>query len=117
MGKKKKQIKVTERVSGAKRPNHIEKPGGFLSAFPVWGLKKADNGGSWDLFEADNLGEILKKLANFEKMTWAEIQRQTHDDNRSSSHYISVDKLSKAAQSRFCELKLDEFSDNIFSLR
>lgn len=117
MSKKNKKIVTAEKASGIKTPHNTVNPDSFLSKHPVWRFEKVDSGGKWDLYSSDILADILKKLVDFERMTWAEIQRQTHNDNRSSNHYISFEKMSQNAKDRFSELRLNEFSDNIFSLR
>lgn len=117
MSKKKKQIVSTEKATSGKSPRNVVNPDSFLSEHPVWRFERVDNSGEWNLYCSNNLADILKKLVDFERMTWAEIQKQTHNDNRSSNHYISFEKMSQKAKDRFSELRLNEFSDNIFSLR
>ena len=60
--------------------------------------------------------DFLEKMLYYSRMTWAEIRRQTHDGGKSKHHYLTeVERLSKAAQKRIKELKLDEDTDRIYS--
>lgn len=117
MAKTKKRIFSDKKVSGNKIPHNIENPDSYLSKRPSWRFEKTDSDCDWDLLAADNLPKTLQKLKIFEGMTWSEIQKQTHDTGKSSNHFISLDLLDKKAQNRFEELKYDDYSDNIFSLR
>lgn len=60
--------------------------------------------------------KIYPKLQTFENTTWETIDRQTHDNGKSSNHNESVAKLSKEAQDRLAELSFSDRSE-IFSLR
>ncbi len=53
--------------------------------------------------------EVVKKLGQFESMTWFQI-------DAAGSHPIEVYKLIKVARDRLEELKLDDF-DELYSLR
>ena len=48
-------------------------------------------------------------------MTWAEIDRQIHDDGRSKHHYLRPGSLSKEAEKRLSAKHLDDHSDQIYS--
>lgn len=50
-------------------------------------------------------------------MTWNEIDKQTHDNGKSSNHFVKIENFTKKAKDRFNELNLDEFSDNVYSIR
>lgn len=87
---------------------------------PAWQLSSVDDGGKWgwryigkDRWER----VILPKLKSYETMTWNEILAQnggkTHGTN---SHPIPISNLTKEAQERLAELRLDDM-DDIFSLR
>lgn len=117
MSKKNKKIVTTEKAAGVKKPRNAVDPDNWLSCRPLWRFERADQGFDWDLFSANNLGSIIKKLIDFEHMTWSEVLKQTHDDGRSSNHFISPNKMIKKAQNRLFELKLDQHFDSIFSLR
>lgn len=53
--------------------------------------------------------EILKKKGSFEKMTWSDLGQQ-------GSHRVEVYKLSKDAQKRLQDIKLDD-CEELFSFR
>ena len=61
-------------------------------------------------------GKLFPKIKSFESMTWKDIEKATHGDGRSNSHSVSVSRLSKEAQQRLSELKLDDYEE-LFSLR
>ncbi|MCY1409011.1 hypothetical protein D3C76_563400 [compost metagenome] len=57
------------------------------------------------------------QLSHIESMTWQDIKSASGGKNSgTNSHSILVDQLSKEAQARLTELKLDD-QDAIFSLR
>ena len=60
--------------------------------------------------------DIFTSLKNFELSTWGDIEKATHDDGRSKNHFLKISELSKTAQRRLEELKLDD-NESIFSLR
>lgn len=49
-------------------------------------------------------------------MQWGEIERQTHDQGKSSNHWISKDELSKMAQDKLKQEHLDDIEE-LYSLR
>jgi len=59
---------------------------------------------------------IYPKLKEFERLTWYEIITQRNKRERSKHHSIEKEKLSKKAQERLTDLKLDDY-DELFSLR
>jgi hypothetical protein len=90
-------------------------PESYLGNSPVWGLELIDLDGPWGWFNniesKDKLREIIKKLKDFESMTWAEIKR-----NSKAHHHISIDNIIKKARDRLTEIKQDDLEE-IFSLR
>ena len=48
-------------------------------------------------------------------MTWSDIRKQTHDNNKSKHHFLEMESLSGAALERIRANKLEDFSDSIFS--
>jgi len=117
MSKRNKKIVTTEKAAGDKTPRNAVNPDSWLSRRPTWRFEKADDIFDWAFLSASNLCDILKKLADFERMTWSDILKQTHDKGKSSNHFISIDEMVKRAQNRLFELNLNQYFDNIFSLR
>lgn len=115
MAKAKKRISQ-QTICGGKKAKSIEKPESFLSKHPSWRFERADTEYRWSIVEAE-FSEIIGSLRNFERMTWGEIDKQTHDNGRSSNHYVFLNDLCKEAQKRFLELKLEEYADQVYSLR
>jgi len=75
-----------------------------------WGWSKLEAQACWEMFTSGH-------LANIETMTWREIKSASGGKaNGTNSHSIPVDQLSKEAQARLTELKLDD-QDSIFSMR
>lgn len=60
--------------------------------------------------------KIFPKLKTFEKTTWEELDKATHDNGKSSNHNDSIQDLTKKAQDRLDELKYSDRSE-IYSLR
>lgn len=116
MTKVKKQISQKSVTFGTKEAKSTEEPDSFLSKQPSWRFEKTDTDYKWNIAN-EEFSNILNSLSTFERMTWGEIFRQTHDNGRSSNHYISPDKMCKEAQKRFSELNLDEHADHVYSLR
>lgn len=84
----------------------------------IWRFDMIDRAGkfAFDLRRSDFMHcEVLEKMIAYSNMTWQEIERQTHDQGRSKHHFLSVESLSKEAIDRFRIMKLDEYSDSIFS--
>jgi hypothetical protein len=78
---------------------------------PAWRLRRLDNDGPWPWhpMERGDFDRVLKKIQQFESMTWSEILGADH-------HEISLDRLCEEAQTRLSDLKLDD-SDSVLSLR
>lgn len=70
---------------------------------------------------AEDWRSLVGYIRSFEKITWAEIKsapKPGHSTKGSKHHSIEIDKFSKQAQHRICELKLDHVLDDcLFSLR
>jgi len=106
------------RVTG-KRPRSSHRPRGTKT--PKQGESHRNFKWSFDQAELDDvpwnwkaipmrkfLKEVLKKLKDFETMTWPEIEGR-------NSHFVLVNELSKNAQQRLAELNLEPVK--LFSLR
>lgn len=76
-------------------------------------IKKIIEATTFDFFTE----KIFPKIAEFEKKTWSEIDRETYGyKNKSKHHNIDIEKLSKDAQKRLKEIGYNDVSE-IFSLR
>lgn len=62
--------------------------------------------------------EVYPKLKSIEAYTWYELERITYGnrDRKTSHHSVSIAKISKEAQKRLEELKLNDFEE-IYSIR
>lgn len=114
--KSRKHIAQQTITYGGKQAKSIEKPESFLSKHPSWRFERADTEYRWSIVYA-GFSEIIRSLRNFERMTWGEIAKQTHDNGKSSNHYVALNDLCKEAQKRFSELNLEEYADQVYSLR
>lgn len=85
---------------------------------PAWMFDKIDRNGkfAFDIERPDfNHHEFLDKMISYGTMTWAQLEKQTHD-GKSKHHYLDADKLSKEAQDRLTAMCLEESSDQIYSI-
>ncbi len=96
----------------------IEEHASFDSYSPTWLFSIFDaSSEKWGMSVFQNkVAIILDKFKSFETMTWNEIKKQKHDNNKGSNHFIAIDKLSKQAQDRLIEINMDDVP-NVFSLR
>ena len=66
--------------------------------------------------ENGHLELVFSKMIEYTNLTWAEIKKQTHDrSNKSKHHLLDYAGLSKEAVARINKLKLEEYTDSIFS--
>lgn len=115
MGHKKKVVQAEK--AGRKKVSSVENPDRFLSRHPVWGFHMHDaSHPRWSIENYPFYEVIMKKLVSFEGLTWAEIQAASGGRRNGTNHHFEpVAILSKEAQKRILELKLD--IDEVFSLR
>lgn len=112
---KKNKIPLTKKAPGClKKPrdNYIPSDS-YLQYSPVWRFDYIDMHGPWgwlNIESKDELKGIMKKLNNFETMTWADIKRNNH------SHQVLTASICKTARDRLVEIEKDDLED-IFSLR
>lgn len=108
MGRDKKPVAGIS-PNADKRPSAEPEESGKNS--PVWRFSIMDFDGPFGCGDltAQTAKGIHSKLSQFEGMNWNEIER-------SGSHNVSRDKLTKEAQERLKVLKQDDI-DELFSLR
>jgi len=93
----------------------------YLGQKPVWRFSDFDWDGPWGLLpcqeKIENLrSHIEQHLANFESMTWSEIQKAAGGRAQgNNSHHLERDKLNKKANDRLDSKGIK--ADTIFSLR
>jgi hypothetical protein len=79
---------------------------------PVWHIGLLDTSGPWGWNKVEKaffFSEIFPKIKNFETMVWSEILNR-------NNHEVLVSQISKKAQKRLEEIKLDDV-DQLVSLR
>ena len=85
---------------------------------PIWIFTQIDKSGefAFDVHRIENDSYvILDKIISYSSMTWEEIKKQTHDDNRSKHHHLTYSSLSDAAKKRLKAKQLEDRSDDLFS--
>lgn len=86
----------------------VAMPSQPAASTPSWRFSKVDCNGPFPWpSNTDTEQQIIQKLRLFDSMTWKEIEGPDH-------HAIGVESLSKDAQDRLREIKLDD-QDEIFS--
>ena len=95
---------------GSGRNVRMEVTPDYDSEKPSWRFSTVDRGGpfAWPIGSKDEL-KIVEKLHAFDSMRWSEILSKQH-------HRISIESLSKDAQLRLQEIKLDDI-DFVYSFR
>jgi len=103
---KKPSLLEKNRASQIKHPNSNDK----LS----WHIRILDFDGPWGWgdMDAKTLKYVHGKLAQFETMTWAEVNHPN-----TGCHPIKVRDLCSKAQKRLAEIQVIEFEEELFSLR
>ena len=90
-------------------------PEGTNHQTPVWSIAVFDHAGPWGRAKCETEGhlwdEIFPKLRDYESMTWGEIYR-----NKKRDHSVPVGGISKEAQERLVQLRLDDV-DELFRFR
>lgn len=117
MAHSKKQPKSIERP-GKKRVPESRNQEVWKNKYPVWRFSRFDKDHEkWGIKDIE-YNKILEKLSEYERMTWNDIEASAGGRAAgTNSHFITADKLIKEARNRLQSLKLEEFSDSIFSLR
>lgn len=106
------RIDSANQILAGKNPRAAVAPQNFDKERPSWGLQTIEKDGpfGWSKIPHKELWDnIIKKLGEFETMTWAEIKGP-------NNHFISIDKCDKKAQKRLKDIDQDDV-DQLFSLR
>jgi len=118
MGKKNQKLTIPHTY---KKPSKVPKNRASQIKHPnsdheklSWQIRILDFDGLWGWGEMDakTLKYVHQKLAQFETMTWAEI-----NNPNTGCHPIKVRDLCSEAQKRLLEIKVIEFEEELFSLR
>lgn len=115
MSQKRKKIKA-EKVKTNKTVTSIEHSTNNQKV--CWCFDRVDRDGyfAFDTDRADFCHkEIIEKLMEYGKLTWSEINAQTHDRNKSKHHFLKGNGFSKEAKNRVKVKLNEEESDQIFS--
>jgi hypothetical protein len=85
---------------------------------PVWCFDKVDIDGQFRFsHEAINCPFIIEKFILFNKMTWADINRATHDNGKDKNHYLDYNGISPEGKARIKAKGIsDEDYDTIYSI-
>jgi len=116
MGKK-TQAKKTPKFAAENRPVTARETKFAVAVeghtTPAWRLSHIDWDGPWSPSKCKEAGvrEIFKRLADFESMSWTQIQ------SGAGSHLVGAQGLIKEARLRLSHLKKEEWADHLFSLR
>ena len=99
-------------------------PGSIFQMQMSWAADEADRDGAWSWGVARDWGDdvwganLLPKLTEFAKLTWAEIEGQTHGNEgkrHRSHHSMSTDAVCEEAQDRLASL--EQYADILFRFR
>ena len=112
-----KKIKQGAQVVAEKKPKTRVDSDGYLARSPVWAFARCDKE-RWSLINDEYCSSVIAKLADYEGMTWQNIQSSSGGKRRgTNNHFINIANLCVDAQKRACEMKIDEVTDQLFSLR
>ncbi len=113
MGRNYKKVpKANNQSSDGKVPRKDQSLDDDLLSRPSWHTSTIDLQGPWGWGEIDHaffFNDILPKIQNYESMSWFDILNR-------NNHEVKVGLISKEAQKRLTELKLDDF-ETLVSLR
>lgn len=115
---KNKKEKQVVGVNQNNQKNTIVNSGSTDHRRVIWHFENVDNDGCFAFstkVSNFNALEIVEKLLAYSKMTWSEIKKQTHDNGKSKHHLLDYDKISVDAKKRVKALKLEDYTDSIFS--
>lgn len=110
--------KNTKKTSSSIQKKTVNNRDSFENEKPIWRFDRIDNDGefAFNVHRPDfQHEEFLDKMISYSNMTWSQIRQQTHDEGKSKHHFISYDQLSKLAQNRIAALKIEDYTDSIYS--
>ena len=86
----------------------------------VWRFDLVDRDGQFAFAPSDprfDAAEVLEKVIEYSRLTWAELKSATHDQGKSQHHFLEPQTLSREAWERVRAKHLEEEADAIFSFR
>lgn len=106
---KNKRVRQRESVTPQKRVRMF--PGVDIEGMPMaWRFGSGDRGGLWAWTQCQDAAyEILTKLGEFEKLSFAEL-------GRNGSHWVNAENICKEARDRLVKIEQDDV-DQLFSFR
>ncbi len=113
MSNRNKKIKFAQLPTHKKEPKTAERDS-FYDLHPSWQISLLEMHGhfGWQEVNREKLDQIRCRLVNLEKQTWNEILVGA----KKQFHPIACSTLSKLAQDRLRELKLDDI-EQVYSFR
>ncbi len=112
---KKQKTPKAQNISVSKTAKASGNPDWYLKQRPTWSFCRIDY--EYLPEDIDWQEDIIKKLGNYEGMTWAEIMQASGGrKSGTNNHFDNVSNLANFAQKRWTELHLEEY-DQVFSLR
>ena len=117
-GSKSRTATSTSQPHGKKVPTHERATSDAFNQ--LWSFEKCDRNGKF--YIDANRGDfdcklVLTKMMEYNRRTWADIMKETHDRGKSKHHFLSVGALSSEAKARVRALQREEDTDRLFSLR
>lgn len=91
-----------------KKPRREEKPEVIESEEPAWSISIIDRDGEWGWNNVPNevlWGNILKKMKNFEGMSWGEILQ------RKTTSFVPINKFYPKARRRLEDIKMYDIDE------
>jgi hypothetical protein len=118
MGKSNKVTKHIEKVDTGKNTKIKERISSLFDLYPSWTFHRCDfDHDKWGFnSKREHIPELLLRLKAFEGQSWGTILSDTSGrKTNAKNHAMSFEKITKEAQARAEQLKLNEF-DEIYSL-
>jgi len=108
MSKRKKGTRTIHVPGHEKYTRRESQPDSFFHKNPSWRFQFMDKE-EWP--PVNNISDIVKKLCEYEKMTWAVIDGASKSGKGSRNHYVPVIDMCKRARVRLEQLNLtyDEY--------
>jgi hypothetical protein len=109
-------------IDDRKIPRRTQDPLSYEMQNPAWSFKHISKEKVWSFKPISFISEsnnsldtkcILSLLSSYESMTWSDIKRKTHDNSKSSNHFIEdFNTLHEDAKNKIRSMKIE----NLFSL-
>jgi hypothetical protein len=111
--RKQKQLAQDSSIRhGYDKPTTETNPQSYYAARPSWGFRFATFQGRWSVENVLCDAQSRMRLCELERRTWAEIKQE-----KKQFHSIPLADIKKEARAQMEELRLDERTDTVFSIR